>query len=291
MGWDETEDPAAQFKPKTDLIDDNQKVTDAVVKNTDGDSEWNFDFDDAEDDGEKKEIFTVYGHKNNGKTTISYGIPYKGDRVLVLSFDRKSTRPKDAEYITAAGVNISVKDVIKYVDKSNDQKYVESAIKTHAFILALLEQSKEKFNPDWIMFDGTEVMSGLMELVMRGRNNLKAYQGIANRSLWRERRQYIDDIHNKASQIAKKGIIYTMYSQKDEVIDQDGTVMKKVDIPKWIGSVMEETDVVIHAEVKFENNKNLYYARVEGSKLPTRYPDGMYNITNKRFRDVVEKTT
>lgn len=292
MGWDGEDDPTEQFKPKTDLIDDEAKVTEAAIKASgSGNSDFDFDFDDAEDDGEKKEIWTVYGHKNNGKTTISYGIPHKGDKILVLSFDRKSTRPKDAEYIVAGNVTISVKDAIKYLDKSNDQKYVESAIKTHAFILAIIEQSKAKYNPDWILFDGTEVMSGLMELVMRGRNNLKAYQGVANRSLWRERRQYIDDIHNKASQVAKKGIIYTMYSQKDEVIDQDGTVMKKVDIPKWIGSVMEETDVVVHAEVKFENNKNIYYARVEGSKIPTKYPDGMYNITNKRFRDVVEKPT
>jgi hypothetical protein len=34
----------------------------------------------------------------------------------------------------------------------------------------------------------------------------------------------------------------------------------------------------------------MFYARVEGSKLPEKYPDGMYNITNKRFRDVVEKS-
>jgi hypothetical protein len=288
MGWD-AEDPVVdQFKPKTDLVEDGSmtisKSTDKQASNDD----FSFDFDEAEDDGEKKEIYTVYGHKNNGKTTISYGIPHAGDKILVLSFDRKSTRPKDAPYIVNGKLTISVKDAIKYLDKSSEQRYIESAIKTHAFVLALLDQAKEKFDPDWVMFDGTEVMSGIMELVMRGRNNLKPFQGVANRSLWRERRQYIDDIHNRASQVAKKGVIYTMYSQKDEVIDKDGTVMKKVDIPKWIGSVMEETDIVVHAETKFENNKNVFYARVEGSKLPDRYPDGMYNITNKRFRDVVE---
>jgi hypothetical protein len=205
----------------------------------------------------------------------------------VFSFDNKSTRPKDAKYITDAKVYIKVINAIKYLDKSGELKYLESSLITHNFILSILEQSKAKFAPDWVMFDGTEVMSSIMELVMRSKNNLKPYQGIANRSLWRERRQYIDDIHAKAMEIANKGIIYTMYSTKDEIIDNDGTITKKVDIPRWIGSVMEETDVVIHAESKFENNKKQFYAKVEGSKIPDKYADGVYNVTGKRVKDVV----
>ena len=40
-------------------------------------------------------MFTVYGHKNDGKTTICYGIADPGDKVLVFSFDNKSDRPLD----------------------------------------------------------------------------------------------------------------------------------------------------------------------------------------------------
>jgi hypothetical protein len=280
--WDApTEDTpdVEQFKPKTKLVDDS--TTEFTSLNTE-----DFVFEDEEDTEIKKEIFTVYGHKNDGKTTISYGIPYKGDKILVFSFDNKSTRPKDADYIMDGNLHIKVINAIKYLDKSSDKKLLESSQKTHAFILSMLAQAKLKFAPDWIMFDGTEVMSSIMELVMRSHNNLGPYQGIANRSLWRERRQYIDDIHMKSIEIASKGLIYTMYSQKDEVIDDGGVVMKK-DVPKWIGSVMEETDIVIHAESKFENGKKSFYAKVEGSKIPTRYPDGIYNVTNKRFRDVI----
>lgn len=292
MAWDDDKDISEQFKPTTDVIDDtaSSMVDTLITSSTKTASDFEFDFDDSIDDGDRKEVYTVYGHKNDGKTTISYGIPHPGDKILVFSFDKKSTRPKDATYIVAGNVTIKVIDAIQYLDKSSELKYLESSVKTHQFIISMLNQVKAKFGPDWILFDGTEVMSGIMELVMRSKNNLKPYQGIANRSLWRERRQYIDDIHKKAMDIASKGVIYTMYSQKDEIIDNDGTVLKKVDIPKWIGSVMEETDIVIHAETKFENNKKVFYARVEGSKIPDRYPDGMYNVTNKRFRDVVEVT-
>lgn len=282
-----TKDVVEQFKPATEVVSDVKEMV-TSTSSTSNDSAMSFDFDEAEDLGQKKEIFTVYGHKNDGKTTISYGIPYNGDKILVFSFDNKSTRPKDAKYIKDGNVEIKVINAIRFLDKSNESKYLESSVVTHEFILSILEQSTSKFAPDWIMFDGTEVMSGIMELVMRSKNNLKPYQGIANRTLWRERRQYIDDIHMKAMEIASKGVIYTMYSTKDEIIDNDGTVTKKVDIPKWIGSVMEETDIVIHAESKFENNKKIFFARVEGSKLPDKYADGVYNVTGKRVRDVIE---
>jgi hypothetical protein len=287
-GWESVDETVEQFKPQTELIGDTPKTLATPAVPVD---DFSFDFDESEDTSEKKEIYTVYGHKNDGKTTISYGIPHTGDKVLVFSFDNKSTRPKDAPYITAGKLQIKVMNAVKYLDKSSEAKYLETSAVTHAYILSLLQQATTKFAPDWVMFDGTEMMSGIMEIVMRSKNNLKPYQGIANRSLWRERRQYIDDIHMKSMEVASKGLIYTMYSQKDEIIDQDGTVMKKVDIPKWIGSVMEETDIVVHAETKFENNRKVFYARVEGSKIPDKYPDGVYNVTNKRFRDVVEVTT
>jgi len=246
-----------------------------------------FDFDEEEDTEEKKTIFSVYGLKNDGKTAICYGIPEPGEKVLVFSFDHKSSRPKDLPFIKPAELNIKVYDALKYIDKSTADIYQATSEVTYKYILSIMEQSVEKFNPAWIVFDGTEVLSSLMEQVMRLRNNLRPYQGISNLSVWKERKQYIENIHDRAVQTASKGVIYTMYTEKDTVIDRDGQTIRMKDIPKWIGSVMRETDVVIRADATFENDKRIYWAYVEGSKIQDLYPDGKFNVTGKRFRDVV----
>jgi len=282
MGWD-AEEPEA-IAPKTELVEDD-KVLETPVDTSvtiDDDDDDDFFSDEASDD--KKEIFAVYGLKNDGKTSITYGIPHEGQRVLVFSFDNKSTRPISTEYVQAGKLDIKVFNVIKLIDKSSDPKCLESSVKAREYILKKMLHAETKFKPNWIVFDGTEVMSSIMEWVMRKNNNLKLSQGIANRTLWKERRMFLDDIHLKALNLATDGVIYTMYSAKDELIEDGATVQKK-DIPIWVGSIMQETDITIKAEAKFESGMRQFYAKVEGSKLPKKYPDGIYNITGKRFRD------
>jgi len=308
MAWDKDKDKdkknkkelidesvAEQFKPTTELVDDNSvginEGDNITQNNKDEQNNFEFDFDDeVKKTKHKLEVFSVYGAKNDGKTTICYGIPDPGDKVLVFSFDNKSDRPLDEDYdVNFDGIIVRIVNAIKFLNKSNEEKYLASSTKTHNYIVSMLEQSESKFKPDWVMFDGTDVMNQLMEIVMRSNNNLKPYQGIANRSLWRERGQYIDDLHIRSGNITNKGIIYTMYSQKDEII-VDGNVQKKTDVPKWLESVMRETDVVIKAETKTENGKREFFANVEGSKLPKKYPDGRYNVTGVRFKDAIQNS-
>lgn len=269
---------------KEDLLE-KKKAELETVKNL---SNAKYDFDEEVDTEEKKPIFSVYGHKNDGKTMITYGIPWKKDKVVVFSFDNKSSRPLEYPFIKNAGITIKVFNAIKLYDISSQDSLLVTSEAVYDYVNQLLEQSAIKFQPDWIVYDGTEVLSGILEQVMRKRNNLRPYQGIANFSAWKERKQYVDDIHNKSIRIAKKGVIYTMYTEKDEVIDKDGTILVKKDVPKWIGSIMRETDVVIRATADFIDENKKYYATVESSKL-LEYPTGKYDVTDVRFRDVIDK--
>ena len=153
----------------------------------------------------------------------------------------------------------------------------------------MIKQSIEKFGPDWIMFDGTEDMSVIMEQVMRMHNNVSPYGGISNLNIWKERKQILDDIHAKSMGASKKGVIYTMYPTKDTIIDKDGIVIKSKDVPAWIGSVMKETDIVIHAESEIKDDKEVFFARIERSKIQKEYPSGKHNITGIRFCDKMKE--
>lgn len=254
------------------------------LKKLDEINEEGFSYEEAIEEDSEKIVFSIYGLKNDGKTSVAYGVFPKTDKVCVFSYDHKSTRPKKLPFLN--DLNIKVLNAVKLLDKSSKELYLHTSELTYKYNLWLLEQITEKEKPDWIIFDGTEILSTILEMVMRKRNNLLPYQGIGNLNVWKERKQYIDDIHNKALSIAKKGVIYTMYTEKDEII-KDGQVIKKKDVPKWIGSVMIETDIVIKVESDFENGKKVYKAIIEGSKLPDLFPEGIYDVTGKRLWEVL----
>ena len=248
-------------------------------------SEQEFSYEDAVLEDDDKLVISIYGLKGDGKTTTAYGLAEKKDKIVVLCFDKKSKRPAKLPFLK--GMKIKVLNAIKPLDKSSKELYLHTSEITYKYILWLLEEIEEKEQPDWIVFDGTEVLSNICEMVMRKRNNLLPYQGIGNLNVWKERKQYIDDIHNKAMQIAKKGVIYTMYCDIDEII-KDGEVVKKKKVPKWIGSIMLETDIVIRVESEFENKQKKYIAIVESSKI-LDFPEGVYDVTGRKLIDVLKE--
>ena len=262
---------------------------DRLKKERDEDIIPDFDIDAAiMNSMNSKKIITVYGHKNDSKTTTAIGVSQKGEKVAILSFDMKSDRPLDLDFIKNSGVDIKAFNAILYLDKSTPELYQTTSEKTYVYVLKLLEAIKNKFNPDWIIIDGSEFLNKILEQVMRKRNGVMPYQGIANINIWKERTQYIDDIHNQALNAASKGIIYTTYVSKDSVI-KDGQVIQQKDMPKWLGDVMSQTDVIIRVVSNYDKGKSEYKAIIESSKFPREYPPGEYVITGKRIYDVLHK--
>jgi len=214
-----------------------------------------------------KEVILIYGHKGHGKTYLAMSFP--GTKV-VLSFDRKSAMVKYKDY--KGDKRIHVYDVVRYMDYSTSQKFLESADKTFRYLNVLLDHISQN-PPDWIVIDGSEIFQQICEMTMRYRNNLMPFQGIANLNLWKERRLYIRQIHNKCLSIARRGIIYTTYVDKDEIV-VDGEIIARKDVPKWIDAIMYETDTVIRViavSTDAEGGGKKFIATVESSKgsLPT----------------------
>lgn len=244
-------------------------------------TEEKFDVSDAKSTA--KIVFMVYGLKGDGKTFLTFSFP---GTIFCLSFDRKSLPIKEKDFKNDP--RITVKDSIRYLDKSSSEGYLESCDKTFRYVNYLLSTEATKSMPDWIMVDGSDIFSKICEMTMRYRNNLMPFQGIKNRNLWKERNLYVSQIHNLTSKIAKKGVIYSAYLDKHEVVEEGEFIIKE-DIPKWFGDIMTETDVVIRVVAPFEKAGKRFYAIVQSSKSKL-IPTGLKkDVTDVGIKALIQK--
>jgi hypothetical protein len=228
-----------------------------------------------------KEVWLLFGDKGTGKTTVALSFP---GEILVLSFDRKSAIIKHNMYNDDPRIHVF--DVVKYMDYSTPEKMTESAEKTFEYINFILDNYTKRYpQPDWVVIDGSQIFQQICEWTMRHRHNLGPFDGIANLNLWKERRMYIRQVHNKALNLAKRGVIYTTYVEKDEVIIK-GEVVTRKDTPAWIDVLIYETDYVLYTS--HDESKKTYHVRVVSSKNDKRVKSGAeFDVTNRRFSDFV----
>jgi len=242
--------------------------------------EEEFEYEELLDKG--KTIVTIAAKKGCGKTRLALGFPGK---ICALSFDRKTTSVKDSDY--DSDPRIKVFDAVKYY--TPDSNFVrESATKSYKYILWLLDKFKDE-KPDWIIFDGAGIEAKMAEFVMRHREKLQPYQGIANRSVWKIRNAVLDTIHQKAVAIADKGVIYTTYTQFNEIV-QDGTTITKTDVPNYVSDILMETDIVLMIEKIYDqkSHKTTFFLRCDSSKYCDVIKTGFYeDITNRKITDIL----
>jgi hypothetical protein len=234
-----------------------------------------------------KIVFTIYGDKGVGKTTLSFGFPGK---IACLSFDRKSMAPKVNYYKNDS--RIKVFDVVKFLNR--DTKYVREASEiTYNYVLFLLDnlaKLSDDEKPDWVVIDGVEIMQKIAEFTMRLRQNLLPYQGVANLNVWKERNALIDAIHQKALDACKLGVIYTTYCEFHEIVEE-GTLITKQKVPKYIDSVMWETDIVLYISSNFDiqTKQHRFTLRCDSSKFDDLIKTGsIIDITNKKISDIID---
>jgi hypothetical protein len=246
------------------------------------------EFDFSEASLPNKIVITIYGDKGDGKTSFAEGL---GGKIVVLSFDRKSTAPKVNFHNN--NQNIIVFDAVRYWDRDS-VRVLESSLKTWEYVKALLEKTKkENINPDWIVVDGIEIFQKIAEFVMRQRHGLLPYQGVANMNLWKERNAILDDLHQMCFEIARKGVVYTTYTSTKELIEEGSVVLRK-DVPRYLDTIMWETDIVLFIEKVFDSKtKNCrFWLRCDSSKFPNIIKTGAYiDITDKKANEILDLKT
>ncbi len=223
-------------------------------------------YDLSPDEGRGKLVITSYGEKGAGKTTGIYLITtgriggFPAGKTVVISFDNKSKITKE-QYFPQD--DITVYDGKRYY-REDPMLCTKSGMMTYKYIQKLLESYKND-QPDWIVFDGFTIMAMILEMAMRFQHGLLPSQGIANLNVWKDRGRFVQDLHNLATKIARYGVAYTTYSDKNEIVEA-GTTVSKTDVPKYIDVVMQETDVVIHLTKAKGKDGDLFYLRVESTK-------------------------
>lgn len=259
-----------EVAPSTSVVSEEKKALPSPAPSPAFSSE---EFDLSEDKGMGKVVIVIYGLKGNGKTYAAMTLPGTVD---VISFDRKALMVKNI--LNKPGIRVF--DGIRYMNWEDTEKVTESAERTYAYLNRLLDEIA-KNPPDWIVIDGSEIFQTICEYVMRYRNNILPFQGIANLNLWKERRLYIRQIHQRCVQIAKRGLVYTTYVDKDEIVE-DGEIRTKKDVPRWIDAILYETDIVIKVEGRQQPSGRQFIAEVESSKYPNLFRTGArLDITNK----------
>ena len=211
------------------------------------------------------EVFCIYGNKGHGKTFLSYSFP--GD-IAVVMLDGKSISIKKHQYDNDS--RIRVYDGRAKLDETSAEAWLRTSEQSFLYINEILDGlSNGKLpKPDWILIDGQQEFTSIAEMTMRYRNNLQPYQGIGNMNIWKERRQYLRQLHYKALRAAKKGIIYTVYVQQTQEIKNEVVVSQR-DKPKWLDVIESESDIVIRVDSEQENDRTKYIAKIDSAKTRT----------------------
>jgi hypothetical protein len=224
-------------------------------------------FDLSPDNSRGKLVVAIHGEKGSGKTTAGFIITtgriggFPAGKTNVISFDNKSKITAD-QYFPNDGITVW-NGKLHY--REDPALCTKSGIISYKYIQKLI-QSWKASPPDWIVFDGFTIMAVILEMAMRFKHNLQPSEGIANRNVWKDRARFVQDLHNLACKTANYGVMYTTYSEKNEIVDA-GTTVSKTDVPKYIDVVMQETDVVLHATKAMGKDGDLFYIRVESTKF------------------------
>jgi hypothetical protein len=228
-----------------------------------------------------KSVYMIYGQKGFGKTYLA--LSFSGT-ILALSFDYKTTIVKRNCFNNDS--RIIVYDPLVKIDYSTPESMIQTSESALQFINNILEMHKNS-PPDWILIDGSEIFQKLAEDVMRQRNNIAPFAGV-QWTYWKERRFYIRQLHEKAVRLAKKGVIYTAYVDKDEII-VDGQIKSKTDVPRWIDAILYEVDEVIKITTTQDTTgQRRYLATIESSKLRPQKSGKTFDITGAQALKFLE---
>lgn len=217
----------------------------------------------------------IWGDKGTSKTTTALSLP---GRIFAISLDQQ-TKIIHEDFFNS-NPRIEVWDGIEFFNSKNPETKLETAVKTVEYINWLLENPCTNFKPDWILLDGTERLSHVCEMAMRAQENLLPYEGVKNRNAWKYRNDLVNNVVQRAVQIAHLGVVYTSFTNIKTVDTALGE--EKREGPKWFGEIEQKTQIVIKMSSEKMQNGLAFVALVESSKV-SYVPTGRRMVVGERL--------
>ena len=219
--------------------------------------------------------FMIFGKKGTTKTATALSLP---GRIFAISMDQQTAIIHEEFFNNDP--RIEVWDGIEFFNSKDPETKLETAVKTVEYVNWLLENPCIKFKPDWILIDGTERLSHVCEMAMRSQENLLPYEGVKNRNAWKYRNDLINNVVQRASQIARLGVVYTAFTYIETVTTATGE--EKREGPKWAGDIEQKTQIVIKATSAKTQNGRSFALEVESSKV-SFIPTGKRIVVGERL--------
>ena len=209
----------------------------------------------------------IYGDKGTSKTTFALSVP--GD-ILVLSYEDADNVELPIKRFFNSSPRFQIKGFDQFVSEENGEIWKESSnlvFDLSMKILKILISKNIKF--DWVVIDGYQRFTKIAEMKMRYKNNIGAFAGIKNRTIWNERMLYLNEYFRLVKKIAKYGVIFTSQNKMSEVKEDDGTVITKT--PSWQGKLRDDASTVIYTSMNTRTMGskivNTFYANVQNCKI------------------------
>jgi hypothetical protein len=130
--------------------------------------------------------------------------------------------------------------------------------------------------------DGLEILIEMCEMKMRYDRKLQPFEAFSNLGYWKDRKMNIRAVNEACYSACAKGVVYTTYIDKDEIVN-NATLVKKKDVPKWMDIIMYETDAVVKTQIDDTTGKFMLY--VISSKIRRFKTGDVLDVTNARALD------
>jgi len=215
-------------------------------------TEQTYDFsgldDWMEETGVGKSVWCIAGYKGAGKTAtvLDFQQVYDGD-MLCFSYDGKTQKIKNLRH--KGNDKIHVYDIRRLFNRGPDER-LESGAKAVDMIMGKLSQYEDD-ELDWVFHDYIDLLPLLTEMKARKKCGKTATQPLSKYdTMWKDRKAFLEDIHQTSLRKSKYGVFYTGYVIRDDIIVDGTTVTTGTRRPKWAGIIEAETDIVVLLDVE-----------------------------------------